>query len=133
MAQSGLPRKDSHQEASRGRLHFWIEWPGLAVGADFGTLPHYPLVPLPRKLYIEDMFLPIDSRKRISLSKVLGESKAAFFEVSVTPEGDIVLKPMAAIPERERWAWERPGLIEGIKKGITDSKAGRAKPYSKIR
>ena len=79
------------------------------------------------------MLLPIDSRKRISLSKVLGESQASFFDVSVTPEGDIVLRPMAAVPERERWAWEKPGLIKGIQKGIADSKAGRTKPYSKIR
>ena len=77
--------------------------------------------------------IAMDSRKRVSLSKIIPHSKAAFFEASVNMEGDIVLKPMTAIPENERWVWEKPGLVDQIRQGIVNAKAGRTIPYSEIR
>ena len=77
--------------------------------------------------------IAMDSRKRVSLSKIIPHSKAAFFDASVNKDGDVVLKPMAAIPENELWVWEKPGLVDQIRRGIANAKAGRTTPYSKIR
>ncbi len=77
--------------------------------------------------------IAMDSRKRVSLSKLIPNSTAVFFDASVNKDGDVVLKPMVAIPEKERWVFEKPGLVEQIREGISDAKAGRTVPYSKIR
>jgi len=42
-------------------------------------------------------------------------------------------KLKASLFSRESWAREKPGLVEQIRKGIADAKAGRVKPFSKVR
>ena len=77
--------------------------------------------------------LAIDSRKRVSLTKVLGKSKSTLFDASVNENGEITLKPLATIPENEKWVWEKPELVEQIRRGIADAEAGRTVSYNKIR
>ena len=65
----------------------------------------------------------VDSRKRISLGKA-GVAQDTRYAVSVSDDGDILLTPLASIPARERWVWERPELIASIRQGMEQAARG---------
>ncbi len=60
----------------------------------------------------------MDSRKRVSLTKVIGDSKVAFFDASMNKAGEITLKPLATIPAHEAWLYKNPTALETVKKGL---------------
>ena len=65
----------------------------------------------------------VDSRKRISLGKA-GVAEDTRYAVSVSDDGDILLTPLVSIPARERWVWDRPELLDSIRRGIEQAAAG---------
>ena len=65
----------------------------------------------------------VDSRRRVSLGKA-GVAEETRYAVSVSDDGDILLTPLATIPARERWVWERPELIGSLRRGIEQAERG---------
>lgn len=69
--------------------------------------------------------LPLDTRKRISLSKFLPK-KSNIHSVIAHKEGNkIILELMAEIPADESWIYENPKVINSIQKGIKEAKEGK--------
>lgn len=72
----------------------------------------------------------LDTKKRITLGKLLKKSElfnqAAIndFETFLGDNGDILLRPRTAIPTRELWLHQDKKILQNIKKGLEDSKAG---------
>jgi len=70
--------------------------------------------------------LPIDTRKRVNLSKLL--PKGNIHSVNAYKEGNkIILEPMAEIPACESWIYENPKALKSIRKGIKEAKEGKLK------
>lgn len=70
--------------------------------------------------------LPIDTRKRVNLSKFL--PKGNIHAVSATRKGNkIILELMAEIPASESWIYENPKVLKSIQKGIKEAKEGKIK------
>lgn len=68
--------------------------------------------------------LPIDTRRRINLSKLLPEGN--IHAVNAYREGNkIILEPMAEIPAYESWIYENPKALKTIQKGIKEAKEGK--------
>ena len=66
---------------------------------------------------MEMIKLTIDSRKRISLTKLLPAGKIS--SVKAYKEDDrIILEPMVEIPAREVWLFENKAALEKVKKGL---------------
>jgi hypothetical protein len=67
---------------------------------------------------MEMMKLTVDSRKRISLTKLLPEGKIS--SVRAYREDDkIILEPMVEIPVREVWLYKNKGALEKVRKGLS--------------
>ncbi len=61
--------------------------------------------------------LPIDTRRRVNLSKLL--PKGNIHAVKAHKEGNkIILELMAEIPADESWLYENPKALKSIQKGI---------------
>ena len=77
--------------------------------------------------------LTVDSRKRISLTKLLPEGKIS--SVRAYKEDDkIILEPMVEIPVREVWLYENKAALEKVKKGLSQEgkiKRGSFAKYAK--
>jgi len=77
--------------------------------------------------------LTVDSRKRISLTKLLPEGKIS--SVRAYKENDkIILEPMVEISAREVWLYENKGALEKVKKGLLEKgtiKRGSFAKYTK--
>jgi len=74
----------------------------------------------------------VDSKNRINLGeKILNaitpESKADAYKVFIGNEGDILLRPVIAIPAKEAWIYENPEVLKEIRQGLTDAKEGKTK------
>jgi len=68
---------------------------------------------------MEAVKLTVDSRKRISLTKLLPEKKIS--SVRAYKEGDrIILEPMVEIPAREAWLYENKQALEKVEKGLSE-------------
>jgi len=68
--------------------------------------------------------LPIDTRRRVNLSKLL--PKGNIHAVNAYKEGNkIILEPMAEIPASESWIYENPKALKAIRKGIQEAKEGK--------
>lgn len=70
--------------------------------------------------------LPIDTRRRISLSKFL--PKGNIHAVNAHKEGNkIILELLAEIPADETWVYDNPKVLKSIQKGIKEAKEGKLK------
>lgn len=71
--------------------------------------------------------LPIDTRRRINISKLLPKGNN-IHAVNAYKEGNkIILEPMAEIPAYESWIYENPKALKAIKKGVKEAKEGKLK------
>ena len=76
---------------------------------------------------METIKLTVDSKKRISLTKLLPAGKIS--SVKAYKEDDrIILEPMVEIPAREVWLYENKAALEKVKKGL--SQKGKIKRVS---
>jgi hypothetical protein len=64
-----------------------------------------------------------DSKGRITLGK-LAEGVSSY-RARRQADGKIVLEPFVEIPADERWLYENREALESVRRGLTDSKAGR--------
>ena len=86
---------------------------------------------------IHENFIPVDvktldSKKRINLGeKILkllaNKFKANTFKVYVGDEGDILLRPVVTIPEKEAWVYENPEVLESIRRGLSEAAQEKGK------
>ena len=68
--------------------------------------------------------LPIDTRKRVNLSKLLPDGN--IHAVNAYKQGNkIILEPMVEIPAEESWIYENPKSLKAIQKGIKEAKEGK--------
>jgi hypothetical protein len=68
---------------------------------------------------MSELNLTLDSKKRISLSKLLKFKGVSSVKASILENGDILLKPMASIPARELWLYENKEALESVKRGLS--------------
>lgn len=73
----------------------------------------------------------LDTKKRVSLGKLLEGKDVNTFEATTLPTGEIVLTPMAVVPEH--WIYKNPDALASLKRGIEEAAAGRVRPLSDIR
>ena len=67
---------------------------------------------------METISLTVDSRKRISLMKLLPKGKVS--SVRAYKEDDkIILEPMVEIPAREVWLYENKAALKKVKIGLS--------------
>ena len=79
---------------------------------------------------MEKIKLPVDSRKRISLTKLLPAGKIS--SVKAFKEDDkIILEPMVEIPAREAWLYENPTALEKVKKGLLQKGEIKRRSFAK--
>ena len=82
---------------------------------------------------METIKLTVDSRKRISLTRLLPTGKIS--SVKAYREDDkIILEPMVEIPAREIWLFENKPALERVKKGLLQKgtiKRGSFSKYAK--
>lgn len=72
----------------------------------------------------DDLRLTLDSRKRISLAKLLPEYGVSSFR-AYTEGGKIILEPMAEIPAQELWLYKNPQALKDVQEGLKQSKEGK--------
>ncbi len=65
-----------------------------------------------------------DDRARIAFGR-LGVHGADRFLVSRRPTGELLLTPMASIPQRELLVWENEQVRESLRRGLADVAHGR--------
>ncbi len=73
----------------------------------------------------------MDTKKRVALGKVLQGREVEAFEVTVLKTGEIVLKPMAIVPEH--WIYKNPKASASLTRGLADAAAGKTRSLSEIR
>jgi hypothetical protein len=82
---------------------------------------------------METIKLTVDSRKRISLTKLLPGGKISSVRAYKEDER-IILEPMVEIPAREAWLYENRPSLEKVKKGLSQKgtiKRGSFAKYAK--
>ena len=82
---------------------------------------------------METIKLAVDSKKRISLTKLLPEGNISSVRAYKEDER-IILEPMVEIPAREVWLYENKAALEKVKKGLSQKgtvKRGSFEKYSK--
>jgi hypothetical protein len=62
-----------------------------------------------------------DSRGRLSIGAA---AKGKSYRVMVNNDGQILLDPVVAIPERELWLWQNPEVIASVQCGIQQASNG---------
>lgn len=73
----------------------------------------------------------LDTKKRVSLGKLLQGRDVTAFEVQAMPNGDIVLKPMVVVPEH--WINKNAGTFASLQRGIDQAATGMARPYATVK
>jgi hypothetical protein len=68
--------------------------------------------------------LELDSRKRLPLARVVHGDRSRF-RVTTLEGGEILLTPVVSLSERELAVLARPELVESIRRGVTQAKAGQ--------
>lgn len=63
-----------------------------------------------------------DERGRISLG---GQCGNKHYRIMVNPNGEILLLPMAMIPENEAWLFRNPTAKASLEHGLNDAREGR--------
>jgi len=82
---------------------------------------------------MEAIKLTVDSKKRISLTKLLPEGKISSVR-AYKEDQKIILEPMVEIPAREVWLYENKTALEKVNKGLSQKgtvKRGSFAKYSK--
>jgi hypothetical protein len=82
---------------------------------------------------METIKLTVDSRKRISLTKLLPEGKISSVR-AYKEEERIILEPMVEIPAREVWLYENKAALKKVKTGLSQKgtiKRGSFTKYAK--
>jgi len=79
----------------------------------------------------------IDSKNRITIGekiikKISGQNRITQFQVLIGQDGDILLRPLTAIPSREAWIYEKPELIDQIRKGLQEAKEGKVEKIENL-
>ncbi|MDD5638241.1 MAG: hypothetical protein PHD84_10585 [Atribacterota bacterium] len=79
----------------------------------------------------------IDSKNRVTLGekiikKISGQNKVNQFQIFIGQDGDILLRPLTAIPSREAWIYEKPELIGQIRKGLQEVKDGKVEKIENL-
>ena len=73
----------------------------------------------------------MDSKHRITLGGKLMKTisrrvkKIDSYQVLVSKNGDVLLRPAVSIPAREVWIYENPKVIDAIRTGLKDAKEGK--------
>ncbi len=62
------------------------------------------------------MLLELDAKGRVSLGKFLKSGTRV--EATKKANGDLVLRPVVTIPEREMWLWKDKAQLKKLLKGI---------------
>jgi hypothetical protein len=79
---------------------------------------------------METIKLTVDSKKRISLTKLLPGGKIS--SVRAYKENDrIILEPMMEIPAREVWLYENKVALKKVKKGLSQKGTMKRESFSK--
>ena len=79
---------------------------------------------------METIKLTVDSRKRISLTKLLPTGKIS--SVKAYKEDDrIILEPMVEIPAREVWLYENREALRKVKTGLSQKGTRRRGLFAK--
>jgi len=82
---------------------------------------------------MEAINLSVDSKNRISLTKLLPEVKVS--SVKAYKEDDkIILEPMVEIPAKELWLYENKTALKKVKRGLSQKgtiKRGSFAAYAK--
>lgn len=66
-----------------------------------------------------ELTLTLDTKKRVSLTKLLHFKGISSVRASVMENGDILLKPMASIPARELWLYQNQDAVESVRRGLS--------------
>ncbi|MDQ1354419.1 MAG: hypothetical protein QG657_4728 [Acidobacteriota bacterium] len=66
-----------------------------------------------------ELTLILDSKKRISLTKLLHFRGVSSVRASLMENGDILLKPMASIPARELWLYQNQDALDSVRRGLS--------------
>jgi hypothetical protein len=69
---------------------------------------------------LKDIVQP-DSRGRLSIGAA---ARGKSYRVMVNDDGQILLDPVVAIPERELWLWKNPEAIASVQRGIQQAADG---------
>ena len=67
---------------------------------------------------METMTLTLDRQKRVSLAKLLKGIKTKKFDAYINSNGNIELKPVRTINEKEYWPFENKDALKRVEKGI---------------
>jgi hypothetical protein len=75
---------------------------------------------------------PLDSKHRITLGGKLAKSlgkrmKVEAYQIFVSRNGDILLRPAVSIPSNEAWVYRDPEVIGKIRKGLQEAQEGKIK------
>ena len=79
----------------------------------------------------------IDTKNRITIGekiikRISGQNKVSQFQVFIGQYGDILLRPLTAIPSREAWIYEKPELIGQIRQGLQEAQEGKAEKIENL-
>ena len=79
----------------------------------------------------------VDSKNRIGLGgKILkvsdSKGRADAYRIFIGKEGDILLRPVVAIPANEAWIHEDPKILKKIRKGLDEAGKGNAKKVNDL-
>lgn len=73
----------------------------------------------------------LDTKKRVALGKLLLGRDVNTFDAEVLPSGEILLRPMAVVPEH--WIYKNPIALASLKRGIEGAASGHGRSLSEIR
>ncbi len=73
---------------------------------------------------------PLDSKYRITLgnrlTRLLGRRiRTEAYQIFVSRNGDILLRPSISIPSNEAWVYENPEVIGRLRKGFQEAREGK--------
>lgn len=91
---------------------------------------------------IHQGFVPVDiksmdTKNRITIGeriikKISRQNRVSQFQVFIGQDGDILLRPLTAIPSREAWIYEKPEFIGQIRQGLQEAKEGKAEKIENL-
>lgn len=67
-----------------------------------------------------ELTLTLDSKNRVSLTKLLQFKGVSSIKASILKNGDILLKPMTSIPAREIWLYQNKEAAESVMRGLSE-------------
>ena len=79
--------------------------------------------------------MPVSEKRKTAAKKARADTKGRIplgtkaagkkFSITHNQEGQIILTPLARIPEREAWLYENPEALALFRQGLADVAAGR--------